>query len=102
MHQVVVTGVILCQKDQMIVSVIPPGQLPVKPGSRSHIHLTAQYGFDALLFAGLIKIYHPIHHAVIRNSRSIHPHGFYFFYIVFHLVGAVQQTVLGVGMQMNK
>ena len=40
-HQIGITGIVLRQKDQMIISVISRVLFPVKTGTRSHINLTA-------------------------------------------------------------
>ena len=72
LHQILIALVILRQKDQMIVPVLPSYGLPVKPGTGGHIDLTADNGLDPRLFSRPVKIDHPIHGSVIRDRHTVH------------------------------
>ncbi len=102
LHQVLIAFIIFRQQHQVIISVLATGYFPVKPGIRRHINLAAQDRIDPLLPAGAVKINDTVHHAVVRDSRRIHPQLFHPFYIFFYLIGTVQQAVLRVDMQMGK
>ena len=49
LHQIGIACIILCQKHQMIITVISPDIFPVKPGTRCHIDLAADHRIDSLL-----------------------------------------------------
>ena len=102
LREILIPLIILCQQNQMIISVVPAGQLPVKPGPRSHIDLTAQNRIDALGLTRLIEIDHAIHHAVIRDGRRVHPELLHPLHIFPDLVRPVEQRPLRVRVQMHK
>ncbi len=102
LDQVGITGVVLRQKHQMIIAVLPARQFPVKPGVGRHIDLTANDRIDAFRLRRLIKVNDTIHHSVIRNGRAVHAKFFDPLHIFFNLIGTVQQTELRVDMQMCK
>ena len=102
LHEVGIALVVLRQKHQVIIAVVIPACLPVKPGAGGYIDLAAQNGIDPRLPGRFIKINAAIHHPVIRNGRTVHPQFLYPGDVFFYLIGAVQQTVLRVYVQMRK
>ena len=74
LHQVRIPGIVLCEKDQMIIPVIicPFTDLAVKPGSRSHIHLTSDDGIDPVRLCLFVEIDNAEHDAVIRDRGAVH------------------------------
>ena len=46
LHQIGITGIILCQKHQMVIAVLSSDIFPVKPGARCHVDLAADHGID--------------------------------------------------------
>ncbi len=101
-HQVGVALVVLRQKNQVVVAVVARPLLPVEPRSGRHVDLAADDGLDPGLFAGFIKIDHAVHDAVIGNRRAVHAEFPDALYIFFDLIGAVQQRIFRVDVQMCK
>ena len=102
LHQIGISRIILRQKHQMIIPVLPACQLPVKPGMRRHIDLAADDRIDAFRFRRLIEINDAVHHTVVGDGRTVHAQLFYPLYILFDFIGTVQKTELRVDMQMCK
>ena len=101
-HQVGISGIILRQQHQMVISVLPSGGLLIKPGVGRHINLAADYGFDPLRLRSPIEINHTIHHAVIRNGGTVHAQFFHPGNIFFYFVGTIQKRIFRVDMKMYK
>ena len=72
LHQIGIAGVILRQKDQMIITVVPARDLPVEPGTRRHIDLASKDGIDPCFFCFPVKVDHPVHDSVVRDRRAVH------------------------------
>ncbi len=102
LHQILISLVILCQQHQMIIPVLPACCLFVKTGIGSHIDFAAEDRPDSLCFCFLIKINHSIHNPMIRDSCTVHPQLLYTRHIFPDLIGAIQQAVFCMHMQMRK
>ena len=100
--QIRVTSIIFRQKHQMVIPVIPAGNLPVKTGIGRNIDLTAQNRIDTLCPRRTVKIDHTVHCAMVGNRRSRHAQLLDPFYIFFDFIGTVQQAVLCMDVQMCK
>ena len=72
LHQVFITLIIFCQKNQMVIPILSSRIFPVKPGSRSHIYLAAQDRFNSHFLCRPVKINHSIHYAMIRDRQAVH------------------------------
>ncbi len=70
--QIAISCIIFSQQHQMIIPVLPACIIPVKPGIRRHINLTAQNWSDTCGSGGFIKIYNAVHGPVVRDCRRIH------------------------------
>ena len=101
-HQVGVALVVLRQKDEVIVAVLAGPLLPVEPRARRNIDFAPDDGFDAGFSARFLKIDHAVHDAVIGYGSAVHAKFLDALYIFFDLIGAVQQRILGVDVQMCK
>ena len=99
-HQIAVSRIVLRQQHQVIIPALAGLRLPVEPGTRSHINLTAHDGIDPRLPGRLVKINTAEHHAMIGYGRAVHSQLFHSGYIFFDFIGAVQKTVLCMHMQM--
>ena len=102
LHQVLVTKIILGQKNQMVVAVLPLAKFPIETGTRGNVDLTSQNRFDPDLFCLLIKINHAVHHAMVRDGKTVHPKFFRPGKKLLNLAGTIQQTVFCMYMQMGK
>ena len=72
LHQIGIPKIILCQKHQMVISILPPDILPIKARPRCHINLTADHRIDSFLFRRPVEINHPIHIAMVGNGDILH------------------------------
>ena len=98
-HQIVVSFIIFCQENQMIISVISASySLFVKPGSWCHIDFTAKDRLDSLSTCSTVKVDHAEHTAMIGNCHAVHSKLFDPRHALFNFIGAVQQTVLCMNM----
>ena len=86
----------------MVIAVLSRPLFSVKSRTGRHIDLASDDRLDACLFCRLIKIDHAVHDAVIGYGRAVHSKLFDALYIFFDLIGAVQQRILGVDVQMCK
>ena len=100
LHQVGVTGIVLCQQHQMIIPVLSPGQFLIKTGVWRHIHLAADNGFYPRAFGCPVKINDTVHGTVIRYGSAVHPQFFHPGNIFFDFIGTVQKGIFRVDMQM--
>ena len=98
-HQVLVSGVVLAQQDQ--VAVLPAGQGFVRPVP-AYVCFAADDRFDPGVLHGVIKIDRAVQYAVVGNCAGIHPQLFQPIRKRADPAGAVQQTVLRVQMKMRK
>ncbi len=95
-YQIGITGVILRQQHQMIISVLAAGQFPVEAGMRRHVNFTADDRIDSRCRGFLIEVNDAVHNAMVRDGGAVHPQLFDPFDIFFDFIGTVQQTVFGV------
>ena len=86
----------------MMIPVFSAAGLTVKPRTRRDINLASQDRTDSLPPAFLIKIHHAVHDAVVGNRRTVHAQLFYPRDIILNLVGAVQEAIFRMCMQMRK
>ena len=86
----------------MVVPVALVPDLMVKAGARRHVDLTADDRLDALLQSGLVELDNAVHDAVVRDGGGIHAKLFDTLYVGCDLVGAIQERVLRMGVQMTE
>ena len=73
LHQIVISQIIFCEKNQMIIPVIPASDcFFIESGSRRHIDLTSKNRPDPCCFGSPVKINDSVHNSVIRNSHTVH------------------------------
>ena len=92
--EVVVSLVVFCKQNEMVIPVFSLYHLTVKPGTRCHIHLTADDRLDSICLTCLIKFDHAIHRTVVCDCQRIHAKFFCTRNQLLDLCRAVQQTVL--------
>ena len=85
LHQILVSPIILSQKDQMVITILPVARLALQARIRCHIHLAADDRVDFCL----IKLDHTVHHTVIRDRRTVHAKFLDAGYIFFYFVGTI-------------
>ena len=102
LHQIGIAGVVLRQQHEMMIPLLPAANLLVKARARCDIDLAAEDRLDAVCLCLLIEIDHAVHDAVIRDRRTIHAKLPDTLDILLDLVGAVEQTVLRMHVQMCK
>ena len=98
--EVFVARLVFAQQDQMVVAVDLIDF--IKAGAGGNIDLTADDGLDARFLGRLVKLYAPVHHAVVGAGNGgltalLHP--------VHQLVdaaGAVQQAILRMDVEVDK
>ncbi len=73
LHQILVSLIVLCQQNQMIITVLASSGLLVEPGLRSYIHLAPKDRPDPLGFGFFIKIDHSVHDPMVRDGSAVHP-----------------------------
>ena len=74
--------------------------LSVMTRARCHIYLTADYGLNALLFAGFVKCYRAVHDSVVSKGAGSMTRTFCGSGYLRNTAGAVKQAVFAVQMQM--
>ena len=89
LHQVLIALVILRKQHQMVIAVLPAGQLFIKPGIRCNIDLTPKNRINALCLACLIKINHAIHDSMIRDGCTVHAKLLDTLHIFFNFIGSI-------------
>ena len=72
LHQIGITGIVLRQQNQMVITVVPACDLPVESGAGRHIDLTSENGIDPGLFRLPVKVDHPAHDPVVCDCRAVH------------------------------
>ena len=102
LHQIAVTLVVLCQKNQMVITVFSTSCFTVKAGSRCNINFTAQDRIDSRSSCRTVKIDHAVHHTMVRNSRTVHAKFFDTVHIFFYFIRTIQKTVFCMDMKMCK
>ena len=102
LYQVVIARIILGQKNQMIIPVLPAVQFLVKPGVWSHIDLAAQNGLDSRLLRRQVKVDGAVHDAVIRDGGTVHAQLLHPRHIFLYFIGSVQKRILRMNMKMCK
>ena len=95
LHKIRIAGVILRQKDQVMVTLLSASCLTVKAGTGCHIHLTSDHRIDVHRLACLIKVDDTVHHTVVSDRRRVHTQFLHAGYIFFYLIRAIQQRILG-------
>ena len=68
--------------------------------ARCHIYLTADYGLNALLFAGFVKCYRAVHDSVVCKGAGSMTRTFCSSRYLRNTAGAVKQAVFAVQMKM--
>ncbi len=86
----------------MIVAILPVSPLSVKAGVGRHVDLTADDRIDPRLFRRLIKINNAIHNPVVRDRSRGHAQLLDPLNVLSDLIGAVQQGIFCMNMQMCK
>ena len=71
-HQVLIAGIVLCQKNQMVIPVLSVTLFSVEPGIRCNIYLTANDRINLRLLTGLIKLYHTVHDTMVCDGSTVH------------------------------
>ena len=89
LHQVLIALVILRKQHQMVITILPAGQLFIKPGIRCNIDLTPKNRINALCLACLIKINHAIHDSMIRDGCTVHAKLLDTLHIFFNFIGSI-------------
>ena len=102
LYKVVIAGVVLRQKDEMVISFLAAAYLLVKARVRRNIDLTAEDRLDPRLLRRAVEVNDTVHDAVIRDGGAVHAKLLDSCNIFFYLVGTVQQRVFRVDMQMYK
>ena len=97
-YQVLIAGIILTKKNKMVILAIEFKGF-IEAGTRRDIDLTSDNRLDALLFTFPIKIDHTVHHAVIGYRKGVLTKLLGTFDKERDTTGAVQQTELGMQMQ---
>ncbi len=88
-NQVGITRIILRQQHQMVVPILPAGQLSVESGTGRHVDLTADNGIDPCRCGLLIELNDAIHDSMVCDGRTVHAQLFHTLDILFDLVGTV-------------
>ena len=86
----------------MVIPLLASGQFLIKTGIGGYINLTAENRPDPFRLTCLIKINHPVHDPVVCDGGAVHAQFLHTFYILFDLIGTVQQTVFCVDVKMCK
>ena len=94
LHEVVVSGIIFCQQNQMVVAVLAIGVFPVKAGAGRHINLAADDGLDAHFPCCPVKVDDTVHNTMVGDGHAVHAKLFGPRRQLFDLTGTIQQTVL--------
>ena len=102
LHQVLIPLIVFRQKHQVVIPVLTADCLPVKPGTWSHIDLTADDGFHSCLPGCPVKINDPVHGSMVCNGHTVHSQFLSPGCQFLDLAGAVQQAVFRMDMQMCK
>ena len=102
LYKIGIPCIVLCQQDQMVVTILAGRIFPVKAGARRHVHLTADHRADPLAHAFLIEINDTKHNAVICDRGAVHSQLLHPADIVPDLVGAVQKAVFCMCVKMSE
>ena len=102
LHQIGIARIVLRQQHEVVIPLIPAADLLVKARVRRDIDLAAEDRLDAVRLCLLIEINHAVHDAVVRDRRAVHAKLLDALDILPDLVGAVEQTILRMYMQMCK
>ena len=70
LNKVLVALLVFAEQNQVVGLVVHLEHL-VEPGPGGHIDLAADNGLYPLFFAGLIKIHHAVHAAVVGNGAGL-------------------------------
>ena len=99
--EVFVPLLVPAQKDEVVGAVVHLGGFIVA-GAPGHIDLAADDGLYPLLFALLIKINGAVHHPVVGDGHGGLAQGLYPGHQLPDAAGAVQKTVFGVDVKVDK
>ena len=102
LHQIVIALVVLRQQYKMVIPVLPADRLPVEPGARSHIHLTADDRLYSHLSGRPVEVDDPVHDSMVCDSHTVHTKLLCPGHQLPDLAGTVQKTVFRMDMQMCK
>ena len=86
----------------MVIALLPAADLLVKTRVRRDIDLAPENRLDAVCLRLLIKVNHTVHDAVVCDRGTVHAKLLDTLDILLNLVGAVEQTVLCMYVQMCK
>ncbi len=102
-NQVPVAGAVLGEQNQVAVQ---PGRalrlLLQFPGTECEVRLEAEDGTDAFRLGMIVERPGRVQVAVIRHGQAIHSEALYMINQLGNPVGAVEEGVLGVGVEMNE
>ena len=102
LHQVAITFLIFCQKNQVIVVFSSFRGVPFMAASCSHVKFTADDGLDSRLAAGLFKSQHSEHVSVVRKSEGFHSQLLCPAYQVIDFCRGIQQRKIRVNVKVDK
>ena len=102
LHQICISCIVFRQQNQMVISVLAPGQFLVKTGIWRHIYLTAQNRINPLRSGGAVKINYTVHNAMVCNGSAVHTQFPDPGNIFLNFVGTVQKGIFRVDMKMYK
>ena len=102
LHQVLVTGIVFREKDQMVIPVLTVNGLPVKSRSGGDVHLAADDRFDPRRAGRTVKIDHTVHDTVIGDRHAVHAEFLRPGRQLSDFTGSVQKTVLCMDVQVCK
>ena len=100
LDKVFIAHLVFAQQDQVVVAVDAVDL--IKAGTGGYIDLTADDRLDACGLGCIKKRHTAVHNAVIGDGAGRLPHGFEVVKQAVNTAGAVQQTVLGMHMQVGK
>ena len=101
MTEIAVSGLVLDQKHKVTALRIKL-MLAIKPRTRRHVNLAADYRLYSGLLAGMVKLNCAVHYSVISQSNGFMSGCRRRFRYILYSARTVQQTVFTVKMQMNK
>ena len=90
------------QESQVETCLLAPRGLAVAQLGRSHVSLVANNRIDSRLFALLVKLHRAVKVAVVGEGQGIHAVFLGMLDQLGNAVGAVEQAVMAMAMQMNE
>ncbi len=101
LEQVLITGLIFCQQEQMGGAPVFLGVV-VLHAAGGHVGLQADDGLDAGIFAGVVKLDHAEHGAVVGDRQGGHVHFFGALDQLLDIAEAIQEGIFGMYVQVGK